>query len=132
MAFNTPAYDIQTRLQALGLVNPGVDSFVGDMPAAVSNCISLYDTTGRSPVRTSAKTTAAARPSIMIMGRGGDYSATYYLMSQIWAALQSWSGTVNSSTYLDVVGVGAINYMGVDENGLYRFSANFNLTLKLM
>lgn len=128
MADDSIAKDFGTLLAANGFGTVGTDIFEGFLPAGKGNCLATYDTRGMKPVRTSAKTTAAERPGLMIHVQNADYETGYQKTQAIRKFLQTYVGLAGTGTYLDVTATTTVLSLGQIEIGYYVFSINFMLT----
>ena len=127
---NSSSEDIKDMLEAessLGLTF-GTNLFIGREPPKPNNCVTIFDTMGRSPQLTFNKEEYYEYPSIQIRVRNNKYDEGWTEINDIMLALhgrahETWNGTV----YSLIQCIGGIAFLDWSENNRSRFVVNFNI-----
>lgn len=129
--------EITQRLVSLGVVQKGVNWFIGDIPPRITlPCATIYETGGSEPQELLDGTISFERQSFQIIGRAEDTEAgdvgIRQLMQSIWKALAGSDDTAGVSNvvlsgvvYQNIKARGSVGFAGYDENGKRQYSANF-------
>lgn len=130
MPYTSIVFDAGTILVAAGVGVLGTTLSEGSMPSKPSNIVTVYEFQGKKPTRTSAKTVAAEYGNLKVVARNAVYETGYAKAAAARAALQNYSGTPSGagSAILEITATSSINSLGQDDNGLFRFSVNFQVT----
>lgn len=127
---NAPSTDIKDILvatTALGLTF-ATNLFIGKEPVEPDNCVTIFDTPGRSPLLTFNQTDRAERPSIQIRVRNRSYLTGWTLIHDIQDRLHGLSQeTWNSTLYSVIVCTSGPAMLDWDNNNRVRFIINFDI-----
>jgi hypothetical protein len=102
----------------------GTDMFVGAMPDAPDECISIIDTGGQEPDKGPYE---KATVQIMIRAGVGEYLVGYNLAKDVQRVLHEYCGKPDSGSfyYTGIWTTGEPFYLGTDAKGRPLFSLNF-------
>lgn len=125
---NSPAVDIVDILEAessLGLIL-GTNIFIGREPITPINCVTVFDTGGRSQANLTDQ--GYEYPDIAIRVRNTSYVDGWNIIENIKKTLhgignETWNGAYYASILCDY-GPGLLDW---DENSRARFYINFNI-----
>ena len=104
----------------------GTNMFIGFTPETPDNCICIYDTGGYPP----QSNYDYFKPTIQIMIRGNkqDYQSAWDDAKQLMTALHGVHGEViNLTTYIQILSMSDILFLGYDKNKRPEFSINFEI-----
>lgn len=119
--------DMLTSDSSLGL--SASDVFVGREPTTPKNCVTIYDTPGRSPQMTlDANNEFYQYPSIQIRVRNTKYVMGYSLGESILKSLHGRAQeTWNDSLYSSIMAASDVSLLDWDTQSRPRFIINFNI-----
>ena len=125
-----PSEDIKDMLVAessLGLTF-GTNLFIGREPANTDNCVTIFDTIGRTP-QTMLDQNYIEYPSIQIRVKNRKYDDAWEEINNIMITLhgqanETWNGTL----YMFIESVGGVAFLDWTENNRCRFILNFNIS----
>lgn len=119
--------EIQTRLEALGLIDSDFELYRGTVPAKPDNVVALFETGGTGQSDTFDGVTVD-QPGLMIVVRGQphEYDIPRLQMEQLYQAICAWGAfTVDGVRYMNLSPLQAPFPRGRDENQRQEFGVNF-------
>lgn len=123
-----PSVDIKDILEndsSLELVF-GTNLFIGSEPTEPANCVTIFDTPGRSQDVTLGNDSNYFYPSLQVRARNTDYTTGYGIINNIRNALHGITQrTLNGSTYQSIVCSSEPALLDWDDNRRARFFTNF-------
>lgn len=126
----SPAHTLALYLesQAIGTFggNSGWVISVSDEPETPDDTVTVYDTPGRQPLLYSG----VYRPEVQVRVRSGMYTDAWDKMEVIRTIFHAMTDSVVQGSH--IVGVwmtSDIQSLGRDDNGRYRLTANYSITL---
>jgi len=127
---NSSSEDIKDMLEAessLGLTF-GTNLFIGREPSKPDNCVTIFDTMGRSPQLTLNKEEYYEYPSIQIRVKNNKYDEGWTEINNIMLSLHGRAHeTWNETVYSLIQCIGGIAFLDWTENNRSRFVVNFNI-----
>lgn len=120
--------EVGTYLASQGQGTVGTDLFEGLLPPTPVTCTVLYERPGRPPVRASAKTIVAERPTLQIVVRSAVYETGYDRIKAARTLLNNFSGLMSGVRYLEIIQNQGIHTLGTDEARNFLFSLNLWVT----
>ena len=104
----------------------GTDMFIGFMPETPDKCICIYDTGGYPP----QSNYDYYKPTIQIIIRGNkqDYQSAWDDAFELMDVLHGVHGEeINLTTYIQILSMSDILFLGYDKNKRPEFSINFEI-----
>lgn len=125
---NASSEDFKDMLVAAGLGLVFAENlFKGIEPPEPDNCVTIFDTTGTSPL-TTLDQKSFYNPSIQIRVRNNAYTAGWDLIESISLTLHARAQEiVNGTLYSAILVSGSASMLHWDENGRVIFIINFNI-----
>jgi len=125
---NSVSYDIVELLEqgSVGYTF-GTDLYIGKQPKSPLNCMTLYDTSSRSPSST-LQGSDYNYESIQVRVRNVYYQDAFTEMNKVKAALHlKVPGFLNGTYYAQIRLLNGPNILGYDEKGAIEITANYEV-----
>lgn len=125
--------DVAARLVAytgIGSISSNPPTiYVGRIPETPDTATLVREVPGHSGLYTMGSGTGASAlilyHAIQVITRAPKYQDAEALMAKVYAALDGWSGTLNSNVYLRFEARHPPLHVGEDESRRFQFSCNF-------
>lgn len=122
----SPARDIASLLQTLGVGTEGTDIFLGRIPEETDLSMALFDLPGIGPDPRWKRDDVLVQ--IVVRGNRNEYQTTYNFAQSVKDALLACNPTtINGSLYSLIVMLGDVGFIGYDDDQRPKFLMNFRV-----